>query len=650
MLSLTIFIIQLWLFALVIIGFHRLSPRLGLAPFLFLVAGMVGLMNVIELNFLQITPMPGIELRPGGHVYVPLILLVILILYVTNGTRPAQIMLYGLIGINVMVFVALVFLSSYLLYTSPGTVLEGGLATNNPFDLNFIRGMVASIAAFAANMFVIIVVYQGICNAFPKLPHWIAPGIALVLALWTDSAVYNLGAYLGTERFILQVPSDTIMKTLAGLLIWPLVAVYLEFIAPKLPDFVGSKGRPTFDIFFRNGQANAALQTLETELRISRSIYRQLTQNIEEIFWLVDIESKRFLYISPAFERITGYQVDRFYKDANALLEIVHPEEREFVPNGDVIRFLIRSKEAEFRLIRADSSARWLRARSFPVKDELGELIRFAGLAEDITEQKKATEDSFQLALAEERMRILHDFIRDASHDLKTPLSAMLLKIELMEKVTSEERRQELRSELKDRAIHLSDLIDDLFTLSRIEGHEQIRIEQLNFTEIVQKVSMQMQPLADSKGLLMIYELGDEACTLEGEAEQVERVVNNLIANAIRYTEKGTIEVKTQSRDKHIIFEVKDTGIGIPEAETSHIFERFFRSANARASNKSGTGLGLAITKAIVERHHGQIHVESNLGAGTRFIVELPVQQPRTHDDDTQNEAMFTQEIHPIAD
>src|SRR5688572_9104437 len=235
MLSLTIFIIQLWLFALVIIAFHRLSPRLGLAPFLFLVAGMVGLMNVIELNFLLIRPMENIELRPGGHVYVPLILLVILILYVTNGTRPAQIMLYGLIGINVMVFVALVFLSSYLFFKSPDTVLVGGLAANNPFNIEFIRGMIASIAAFAANMFVIIVVYQGMCNAFPKLPQWIAPGVALVLALWTDSAVYNLGAYLGTERFILQVPSDTIMKTLAGLLIWPLVAVYLSLIAPKLP-------------------------------------------------------------------------------------------------------------------------------------------------------------------------------------------------------------------------------------------------------------------------------------------------------------------------------------------------------------------------------------------------------------------------------
>src|SRR5204862_7542956 len=138
---------------------------------------------------------------------------------------------------------------------------------------------------------------------------------------------------------------DTIMKTLAGLLIWPLVAIYLTRIAPSLPDYVGTKGRPTFDIFFRNGQANAALQSLETELRISRSIYRQLTEHIEEIFWLVDIETRRFLYISPAFESITGYSMERLYKDANALLQIVHPDQRDKVADGHVMRSLMGSRE-----------------------------------------------------------------------------------------------------------------------------------------------------------------------------------------------------------------------------------------------------------------------------------------------------------------
>jgi PAS domain S-box-containing protein len=649
MLSLTIFIIQLWLFALVIMAFHRYSPRLGLAPFLFLVAGMVGLMNVIELNFLKITPFPAIELRPGGHVYVPLILLVVLILYVTNGTRPAQIMLYGLIGINVMVFFALVFLSTYLLACSPASICEGGLYTNNPFGPEFVRGMIASIAAFAANMFVIIVVYQGICNAFPKLPTWIAPGVALILALWTDSAVYNLGAFLGTDTFILQVPSDTIMKTLAGLLLWPMVAVYLTRVAPNLPEFVGVRGRPTFDIFFRNGQASAALQSLETELRISRSIYRQLTEHIEEIFWLVDIETRRFLYISPAFERITGYGVERFYKNANALLEIFHPDDRDSVPNGDMMRFLMDSREMEFRIVRPDRQERWLRTRFFPVKDEFGELMRFAGLAEDITEQKQATEDSFQLALAQERMRILHDFIRDASHDLKTPLSAMMLKIGLLERVTDESRRQEIRLELKDRAMHLSDLIDDLFTLSRMEGHEQLRSEALTMKAIVEAVCSQMQPLAESKSLVMTCDL-QAPCELEGDGEQIERVVNNLIANAIRYTEKGQISVTLWQADENIHLRVSDTGIGIPQEELGRIFERFFRSANARESDSSGTGLGLAISRAIVERHHGTIEVESRVGEGTRFRVILPKHPPKAHEHEANKPNVMTQEIHPIAD
>jgi signal transduction histidine kinase len=342
--------------------------------------------------------------------------------------------------------------------------------------------------------------------------------------------------------------------------------------------------------------------------------------------------------------------MERFYKNANALLEIIHPEEREKVPNGDVMRFLMGSREAEFRIIRPDKAERWLRTRSFPVRDELGEFIRFAGLAEDITEQKQATADSFQLALAQERMRILHDFIRDASHDLKTPLSAMMLKIALMEKTSDESRRQQISLELKDRARHLSDLIDDLFTLSRIEGHEQVRAESLNLKAIVEKVAAQMQPLAESKGIELVFELCNDACILEGEDEQIERVVNNLISNAIRYTEKGQIWVKLSDSESDLLLQVRDTGIGIPNSELGHIFQRFFRSANARKTDSTGTGLGLAITKAIVERHHGQIEVQSSVGEGTSFTVILPKQQPKAHADMEHKQTMQTQEIHPIAD
>lgn len=644
MITLLLFVAQLIIFTLIAIGLHYASPRIGIAPLLFMVAAMIGLLNIIELNLFQIVANEVLIMRPGAHILIPVVLTVVLLLYTVDGTRTAQIVLAGIVAVNVLVFITLLFLALYYMTTTPNITITS-VFTDKPFDFQFMRGVLASIITFTLDMFVVIIVYQGVRNLMTWIPHAIVPGIALVVALWTDAAAFNLLAFFGTATFALRVPPDIVMKTGAGIIIAPILGYYLTQIASKMPHVAVSTERSTFDILFPMHNDSRVVESLENQLRISRNIYTQLTQNIGEVFWLIDVEEMRFLYVSPAYERITGYSVAPLYEDLNNILTIIHASERA-IAQDDILNFLTGERDTEFRIIHADKRERWIRARAFPIKDQHGDTIRYAGIAEDITERKHLTEHAFELALAEERVRILNNFISDASHDLKTPISAMVLKISLLERVQDDERRQELRAEIRERALYLSDLITDLFTLSKIEGHSEIEMTDFYINHLVTGVVENTRPLAEDKGLHLTQSTPTEDITLHANQEQLTRVISNLISNAIRYTREGHITVMLSADTNNVILRVVDTGIGISEEDHEQIFKRFFRTQSAR-DTQEGTGLGLAITQAIVRRHRGTITVNSIIGKGSTFTVVLPRQQPApTNTSDTRRS---TQEIRALS-
>ena len=626
MISLLIFVFQLSLFTLLALVLHYYSPRIGLAPLLFAIGGIIGLLNIIELNSLSIALEFGYNLRPAAHVFVPVSLMIILVLYVVHGTRSAQIAVIGIIGIDALVLITFLFLLAYVNFSSPDTIITGAFADDTVFNLFFTRSMVASIVAYTADMLILIIVYQGIYNHLKWIPKLLIPGIAIVVALWTDSVLFNIGAFLGTELFSLRIPSDVVVKTFVGIWIAPFAGWYLTQIAPESPDFLGADNRETFAILFRHRHRDKQLETLENELRVSRSVYNQLTQHIEEIFWLIDIDQRQILYVSPAYERITGYSVESLYKDFNNVMQIFHSQGR-VIPQKVILRFLSSRQNIEFQIIRPNKVVRWMRARAFPVEDEQGNIIRYAGVAEDITERKKLTEQDFELAVTRERMKILHEFISDASHDLKTPLSSMMLKLGLLEKVEDENRRSELRQELRERASHLAELITDLFTLSRIEGHDVIEVQSINLNEIVETVVLDTAILAEEKNLNLSTDLSQDNLTFEGNAEQMNRVISNFMTNAIRYTSEGSIRIQTWLEDDKVCVNVQDTGIGIPADSLDKVFDRFYRTTEAR-DTQEGTGLGLAIAKAIADRHHGEIMVDSIQSKGSTFTLKIP----KTHD------------------
>lgn len=627
MLSFAVLVIQVWLFMIIGLLLHRISPRFGLTPLLFYVATLMAILNFAELMALYIEPVEGIVLRTGGHVFVPIILMIVLILYIADGTQPAQLVIYSLTGINVLVLVVLAFLLLYQNVRDADTVLRGMLTQLDLITPEFLRGVVASLLTFMVDMFVIAISYQGVRNAFPRVPVSVVIGLALLASLWTDAVMFNLLYFVGTPNFVTLLPGDVLAKTLAALIIWPPVAWYLTRIAPGLPSFVGTDGRPTLDLVFGTfGRITRTLEQLRTEFRESQVTYRQLTENISEMFWLADASDGLFYYLNPAFETVTGHRRAAFYRKPEALFDIVHPDDRPRMM--DSFRdYLLHTPEDEFRIVRPGGEIRWIRSRVFSLYNGQGDIYRLVGLAEDITERKEMETREQALAVEQGKVRLLREFIRDASHDLKTPLTSIKLKVGLLRRATKPEDITRHLDQLEECADSLNTLIDDLFTLSQLESGVLANFGPQDIQQIVQDVHAAVQPLAASKNVALRLDLHTpEDVQVMGDAVELKRAMTNLMVNAVRYCPKGWVEVRTRvdGADK-VIVEVQDTGIGIDTAELPHIFERFYRAQTAREARIEGTGLGLAIVKAIIDKHGGAIHVESAPGQGTLFRLLLPL-------------------------
>lgn len=627
MLSFGILVIQVWLFMILGLLLHRISPRFGLTPLLFYVATLMAILNFAELMALYIEPVAGIVLRTGGHVFVPIILMIVLVLYVADGTQPAQLVIYSLTGINVLVLIVLAFLLLYQNVRDADTVLRGMLLEQDLITPEFLRGVVASLLTFLVDMFVIAIVYQGVRNAFRTVPISMVVGLALLAALWTDAILFNLLYFVGTPNFVTLLPGDVLAKTLAALIIWPPVAYYLTHIAPHLPSFVGTEGRPTLDLVFGTfGRITRTLEQLRTEFRESQVTYRQLTENISEMFWLADASDGLFYYLNPAFETVTGHKRSAFYRKPEALFAIVHPEDRSRM-TGSFRDYLLSTPQDEFRILRADGEIRWIRSRVFSLYNGQGDIYRLVGLAEDITERKQIEAREQALALERSKVHLLREFIRDASHDLKTPLTSIKLKVELLRRAADPAAVQRHLNELEACADSLNALIDDLFTLSQLESGVMANFAPQSIHQIVREVHNAVLPLAINKNLALRLDLqGPEDLQVTGDAAELKRAITNLLVNAVRYCQQGAVEVRIRGAEAdRVLIEVQDTGIGIDPAELPHIFDRFYRARNVRAAGIEGTGLGLAIVKAIIDKHGGTIRVESTPGTGTLFQIRLPL-------------------------
>jgi len=235
-----------------------------------------------------------------------------------------------------------------------------------------------------------------------------------------------------------------------------------------------------------------------------------------------------------------------------------------------------------------------------------------------------------ELARANERLtdldRLKTKFVSDVSHELRTPITNLSLYLDLLTR-GKPERREQYTAVLRQQVDRLTTIIEDILNISRLDmGKIKLNILPLDVNKVVQQLVRQFEDKI-SEDVTLLTELHDDMPFILGDETQIFHILTNILDNAMGYTQNGSIRIATSwdGVQKRVCVEMKDTGMGIPPREIDHVFERFYRASNVSQSTMFGTGLGLSLVKELVDLHHGEIEIVSDINTGTIVTLYLPI-------------------------
>jgi signal transduction histidine kinase len=387
--------------------------------------------------------------------------------------------------------------------------------------------------------------------------------------------------------------------------------------------------------------------SVEVLLRIQnlleiRSLHQQLRQrtdaleerlggildSLDQVVWSATMDG-RPTFVSPAVEPLFGTSATRLLDDpqlGRALLLAGGVGQPWNGLTGSPGSPGSDSDELEYKITRPDGVERWLRTRARLVRDADGTPIRIDGISADITEHRRLVEEVARLAAEREMNRIKREFVSIASHELRTPLSALVGFSELLlQPDVAEDERQLWTQTMYGESLRLTQIVDDLLDLSRIEaGRITIDPVPVDPRDVVERALAPFEAGPDGPRLSRDY--AESLPLIPADSAKLGQVLTNLLSNAIKYSPAGgPIIVRIAQVGEVVRFSVADKGLGIPAEGLRRLFERFYRVQESDRGGIRGTGLGLYISRQLVELHDGRIWAESDgLGKGSTFILELP--------------------------
>ena len=345
----------------------------------------------------------------------------------------------------------------------------------------------------------------------------------------------------------------------------------------------------------------------EEALGLSEKSFHNIVEKGADAIIVAD-EECNVCFVNPAVESLFGRQADKFIGrrfefpltvGKTSELKIEHEDGKKFVSEMRVVATEWEGKPACMASIR------------------------------DITERKRMEE---QLKQANKKLRKLDemksDFISTVSHELRTPVAIMRQGVSVcLDGVAGgiTDKQRDLLGNIMENIDHLDRLVTDLLDISKIEsGKVKLRLSAIDIEKVIEKIKTNFYSKATEKGIQFKTELSKKPLTLFADADKIIQIFNNLVGNAIRHTfSGGSITIRVEEKTNMIECCVEDTGIGISRKDMPKLFSKFEQFGRAMDSEHKGTGLGLAIAKGLVEKHGGEIWVESEPGKGTTFYFTL---------------------------
>ncbi len=375
---------------------------------------------------------------------------------------------------------------------------------------------------------------------------------------------------------------------------------------------------------------------IEVALSESEHRFRELAENIQEVFWMTDPATKQLLYVSPAFEKIWGRTCASLWEVPSSWLDAIHADDRARVVEAMNTKQTRGDYDETYRIRRPDGRIRWIHDRAFPVRaaragadgDALGEIIRIVGTAEDITERRQL-EEQFRQA---QKMDAIGQLAGGVAHDFNNILTVIQGYGSLLMMGEQTPDAADAVGQIVQAAERAANLTRQLLAFSR---RQVLQPRLLDLNEIVTSLSTMLRRILGEDVRLQLN-LHARPLMARADAGMLDQVLMNLVVNArdampgggqmsIETTEKifdaeEAREIGAAASGRHVCLRVTDTGSGIPAKDLPHIFEPFFTTKEPG----KGTGLGLATVFGIVAQHGGSLKVDSAVGRGTVFDVFLP--------------------------
>ena len=374
-------------------------------------------------------------------------------------------------------------------------------------------------------------------------------------------------------------------------------------------------------------QAHSIEQQKKTEKSLHESEQRLRTLSDTTTAGIFIFNRRRIVYANPAAAAFSGYSIEELKQ--LKITDLVHPDFKRMVSNYGLTRkhFEEGISRMELKVIRKDGAERWMDV-THKVIDWMGERAGIIS-AFDITDRKKTEVELVKAKeQAEESDRLKTAFLANMSHEIRTPMNGILGFAELLKKpLLSGEEQQEYIEIIEQSGQRMLNIINDLIDISKVEsGLMQVVIAPTHINEQMDYIYTFFKPEVERKGMKLTFRtpLQSKKSVILSDREKIFAILTNLVKNAIKYSDKGSIELGYELKGKELEFYVSDMGIGIPKLRQDFVFDRFVQADIADSRAFEGAGLGLAITKAYVEMLGGRIWLQSVEDEGSVFYFTLP--------------------------